>query len=368
MTAFNVNKEQLLPALAIVAGAVDRKQAFPILANFLITLKNHFMTITATDLEIEVSAELPITYEDEPLSFTVPAKKMMDIIRALEDKLEPSFSLQQDLFIIKEKRSQFKLATMPAEDFPASKQDASVIELSLPRLAFLHLLQSTHFAISQQEVRAYLNGLLLEFNPKSITAVATDGHRLALNQIEIVQEPAFHRILLPRKGVQEVLKLLAHCEDETIQLFAGLDHFKLVTKQFVLFSSLIESRFPPYAKAIPKDHDKTVVVDTDALKRSLSRIVILANEKSRAIIMQIEPNLLTIIANNQEKEEAFDAIEAETTGGAVKIGLNANYLIDVLSYISDSKVKISLGTEDDSILIESMSDAAYRYIIMPMKI
>jgi DNA polymerase-3 subunit beta len=222
--------------------------------------------------------------------------------------------------------------------------------------------------MSQQDVRAYLNGLLVEIDAQSITFVATDGHRMAICRLPSQLSNQHHRLLLPRKGVQEILRLLNNIADEHVVISAGKNHFKLVTEQYTFSSKLIEARFPPYIRAIPRDQDKQVVIDRDLLKRALSRIIILANEKSRAVLLHVQADQLTLIANNQEQEEAIESVPAQTTGDELTIGINASYLLDVLNHVAEGSMRISLSNTDTSILVESVNDENYQYIIMPMKI
>ncbi|MDI1352677.1 MAG: DNA polymerase III subunit beta, partial [bacterium] len=252
-------------------------------------------------------------------------------------------------------------------NYPISEDECNDVELAMPRLVLLHILQSTHFAMSQQDVRVFLNGLFLEFEPNLISAVATDGHRMAISRY-VCENNSQTKLLLPKKGVQELLRLLNCINDEQVMLSAGKSHIKLVSSQFVFLSKLIEARFPPYAKAIPRQQDKQLIIDCSALKRSLSRIVILAHEKSKAVMLHVQQGQLTLIANNNEQEEAVETLAAETQGDEIKIGLNATYLLDVLNHFGDGQIRLSMSTTDSSILIESLNNDHYQYIIMPMKI
>jgi DNA polymerase-3 subunit beta len=362
-----IKKEDLISPLLAVAGAVDKKQSLAILSNFLLRYAEGILTITATDLEIEISAQVPCVSNQLSGSFTVPAKKFIDILRALNDTAMPVISFENGYVSIKHERSLFKLATLPAESYPLSEDECNEVEINLPRLDLLKLLQSTHFAMAQQDVRIFLNGLLLEFDQGQITAVATDGHRMAVCRYSC-SSLTQTRLLLPKKGVQELLRILISIEDETVLLSASKSHFKLVTKQYHFLSKLIEARFPPYAKAIPVNQDKQLIVDCALLKRALSRIVILAHEKSKAVLLHMQQGQLTLVANNNESEEAIETLSVETQGDDLKIGLNATYLLDVLSHFSDGQIRISMSDTDSSILIESLILNDYQYIIMPMKI
>lgn len=368
MFELTISKQQLLTPLLTVAGAVDKKQSLAILSNILLKLTDSHLFLTATDLEIEITGCVTFNASTGSGAITVPAKKMIDIIRSLDDDATPTISFSDGIVSIKEGRSKFKLATLPADDYPNSEEEVNEVEFPVEKSALIHLLQSTHFAMSQQDVRIFLNGLLFELDAQNITAVATDGHRMAICKLACQLSNQHHRLLIPKKGVQEILRLLNNVSDEQIAVSAGKSHFKLVTAQYTFTTKLIEARFPPYAKAIPTAHDKQVLIDRELLKRALSRIVILANEKSRAVLMHIQPDQLTLIANNQEQEEAIETLPAETQGEELKIGINASYLLDVLNHVEEGLLRLSLANTDSSILVESLKDEQYLYIIMPMKI
>ena len=368
MFELSISKQQLLTPLLTVAGAVDKKQSLTILSNILLKLVDNQLLLTATDLEIEITCRIPCITQNHTGLITIPVKKMIDIIRSLEDNANPTISFKSGVVSIKEGRSQFKLATLPADDYPVSADEINEVEFPVNRAALIHLLQSTHFAMSQQDVRAYLNGLLVEIDAQTLTVVATDGHRMAICRLPSQLSNQHYRLLLPRKGVQEILRLLNNVTDENVFIAAGKNHFKLVTEQYTFSSKLIEARFPPYLRAIPREQDKQVLIDRDLLKRALSRIIILANEKSRAVLLHVQPDQLTLIANNQEQEEAIESVPAQTIGDELTIGINASYLLDVLNNTSEGLMRISLSSTDTSILVESVNDEYYQYIIMPMKI
>lgn len=363
-----ISKQQLLTPLLTVAGAIDKKQSLTILSNILLKLSDNQLFLTATDLEIEITGRVPCITKQTDGLITVPAKKMIDIMRSLEDDANPTVVFKDNVVAIREGRSQFKLATLPADDYPMSEDDINDVEFSVRRASLIQLLQSTHFAMSQQDVRVFLNGLLLEIDTQSITAVATDGHRMAICRLPCELQQSMHRLLIPRKGVQEALRLLNSVADEHVLVTAGKNHFKLVTEHYTFSSKLIEARFPPYVKVIPKNQDKQVIIDSDLLKRALSRIIILAHEKSRAVLLHIQADQLTLIAHNQEQEEAIESLNAQVQGDELKIGINANYLLDVLNHVEVGPLRLSFSNADGSILVESLQDEFYQYIIMPMKI
>lgn len=368
MFELSIGKQSLLTPLLTVSGAVDKKQSVSILSNVLLKLDQQQLTLTATDLEIEMTCTIACETSHGSGMVTVPTKKMLDIIRSLEDNIDFKMVFEKGNLSIKQGRSQFKLATRSAEDFPSTQDEINILEFNIEKQVLIHLFNSTAFAMSQQDVRIFLNGLLLEMDAKTLTTVAMDGHRMAVCRHLVELTPEHHRFLLPRRSIQEILRLLNNIDDDMLSVCIGKNHFKLITQQYTFSTKLIEARFPPYIKAIPTDHDKKVTVNRDLLKRALSRIVILAHEKYKAVLLQVQPNLLTLIANNQEQEEAMESLEAVTVGDPITIGLNAMYLLDVIQHLQDKDVNLSFSTVDSSILVETEEDKLYQYIIMPMKI
>lgn len=367
MFELTISKEQILAPLILVAGAVDKKQALPILSNVLLQLSARQFSLSATDLEIQITAVVPCSSTTEG-AVTVSARKLIDIIRSLDEEAVPTLHFSGTTLTIKTEHSQFKLTTLPAEDYPTPEDEVSELEFSLQSSDLTRLLQATNFAMAQQDVRVYLNGMFLEIDMKAITAVTADGHRMAVYRLTDEGLNQHHRLLIPKKGVQEMLRLLATLADEKVILSASKNHVSLMTSQFRFSSKLIEARFPPYSRAIPKDYERSVLIDRDVLKRALSRIVILANEKLRAVILKIENQSLTLAASNKEQEEGTETLQVETQGDPLTIGFNATYLLDVLNYLSEGMVRLSFGEADSSILVQALNNENYQYIIMPMKL
>jgi DNA polymerase III subunit beta len=368
MFELTLNKQDILTPLLMVSGAIDKKQALAILSNILIKLTPQQLILTATDLEIEIISRIPCSSENDNGTVTISAKKLIDIIRTLEESPPLSLRFQDGLLLLKQGRSQFKITTLAATEYPSMTEDVNKLELCVKRLEFIHLLQSTAFAMAQQDVRVYLNSLFLELNNATITSVSMDGHRMAICKLACDMNIQHHRLLLPKKGVQEILRLLQIVEDDTINIFADDNHIKIVTTHYTFFSKLTEARFPSYARAIPVDQDKSVLIDRESLKRALSRMMILTSEKSRAVLLSVQDNQLTLIANNQEQEEATESLAALTQGGNIEIGINANYLAEVLHHLPEGNLRLSFSDIDSSILVDSPQDTNYQYIIMPMKI
>lgn len=368
MFAFSIQRDPLLSSLLLISGAVEKKQTLPILGNVLLVVKDNQLTLSATDTELSLSAVIPLSESGTSGEVTVPAKKLIDICRSLNDGTLLTFTQKDDKVMLKAGRSRFSLTTLPAQDFPVLIDESKELEFQVETQPLIQLLQATYFAMAQQDVRYYLNGLLLELLGHQINAVSTDGHRLAVGQLTIDNNLPEHKLILPRKGVLELLKLLSDIEDDNVLISVNQNHFYLQTHTYDFSSKLIEGRFPNYRRVIPEDNDKAVVLDRDEFKRCLVRASILANEKYRAVQLSVSPKTLTIHANNQEQEEAVEELEADTEGDKITIGMNANYLLDVLNNVPAGDIKMALSTPTDSILITSPLLPIARYVIMPLKI
>lgn len=366
MFEISIQNEVFLPALMAISGAVDKKQSLPILGNVLLHLSGGNLKITATDLEIEMTATLPYAHEDD-FQTTIPARKLIDILRSL-DSDDLRFRFEDTKATVLSGRSKFRLSTLSAAAFPESEQKTVLQTFSIARETLLSLLQSTQFAMAQQDVRIFLNALYLEFMNNTLFAVATDGHRMAIRNQSIEHDGEPLQALLPRRAVQEMIRLLAGTDEDRIEISFGKGFFRMKSDLVSFMTRLTEAKFPPFRKAIPQRHERFIVVEKDILKRALHRMAILAHEKSRAVILEVANGELALIARNQEQEEAQEIIEATLDSTDISIGLNANYLLDVLSTLPEGPVKLSLSTPDSSILIESPLDSEYQYILMPMKI
>ncbi|MCX7115262.1 MAG: DNA polymerase III subunit beta [Gammaproteobacteria bacterium] len=368
MKTITFKKNQWAGPLQALAGAVDKKQVMPILSTILVRFSDEALLLTATDLEIELTAKLEYPDSSGLPSFTIPAKKFLDLIRTLDDEEKFDIQLHEQHLLINAASTKFKLFTLPCDHFPLVQFDATALNLELPRLTLIHLLQSTAFSISQQDVRVFLNGMLLEFDINRITTVAADGHRMSIATLQHPHNIPFTRLILPRKSVSELLRLLSAIQDEHIQLYLHDRLFRVQTEAYVFSSKLIDSQFLPYHQAIPKQLQSFLLVEQDALKRALSRILIIANDKSRPVILEASPGKLTLLAQNQEQEQATEHMPATLDGEAIRIGINPYYLLEVLSVLQGSLIRLSFSTPDTSMLVESLEDEHYQYILMPMKI
>jgi DNA polymerase-3 subunit beta len=348
-------REKLLTPLQAVIGVVERRQTMPVLANVLLGVRQGQLAITATDLEVELVAATGIEVQDSG-DITVPGRKFLDILRALPEKLAVSFSSEGDKVVIKAGRSRFSLSTLPAADFPVIDDINSQQTVQIPRKELLRLLEKTHFSMAQQDVRYYLNGMLLEIEGQVLRAVATDGHRLALCETALAAKAKnSQQVIVPRKGVLELQRVL---NDEGVTDVAiGSNHVR---------AQIGDIRFT--SKLIPAAPGSAIRADRDVLRQALQRTAILSNEKYRGIRVTVKKNMLTVQAHNPEQEEAEEEIEVAYQGGDLEVGFNVNYLLDALAAIDGQEVELGLTDSNSSCLIRSPGNSSARYVVMPMRL
>lgn len=361
-------KENILKPLQVVIGIVERKQTLPILSNVLLEKVADKIRFTATDLEIQITTSIKINAIDkENLSITVGGKKILDILRILPDQSKVSIEAKDNKAIIKSHKSRFSLQTLPAQDFPRLNdqlENSKKIVLSQGKLK--NLLESVQYAMAQQDVRYYLNGVLLIIESNKLKVVATDGHRLAYNEGAIDGNYEKQETILPRKTVAELCKLLSNSED-SVELEFTPQQIKASFSEIVLVTKVIEGKFPDYERVIPNYTNKLNMGRT-LIQQALQRAAILSNEKFRGVRFVLTEKNLSIISSNSEQEEAQEDIETEYHGDALDIGFNINYLLDGLNNIDSDSVILSFGDPNSSILITSPENKEFRYVVMPMRI
>ena len=363
----SIQRESLLPALQAINNVVERRQTLPILSNVLIAVEANKMTLTATDMEVELSS-LVAADTTAAGTVTVPARKLLDICRALPGEAMLNLELVEEKLKIQSQRSRFLLATMPAAEFPTIGQFEALSSCQISTDTLSDLVDGTQFAMAHQDVRYYLNGLLFELADNRIRTVATDGHRLAMCDRDVDMNVGEGRqIIVPRKGVIEITRLL-HGAEEEVDLEIGTNHLRLATPNQTLITKLVDGRFPDYERVIPKAGDKQVFADRELLKAGLARASILSNEKFRGVRIALGSNKLTAIAHNPEQEEAEEEIEVEYQGGELEIGFNVSYLLDVLGVLSSERVRVDFIDSNSSCLIQDPDDDASKYVIMPMRL
>lgn len=363
----SINREALLRPLQQVAGVVERRQTLPVLANVLLQVTENELSITGTDLEVELVGRAALEGA-EPGDITVPAKKLLDICRELPEKAEVDLEEVDQRLVIRSGRFRSTLSTLPATDFPSVEKSTTEMSTTLNSKAFRKLVDRTSFAMAQQDVRYFLNGMLIEIGEGFVRAVATDGHRLALSNLAVEQNDQSPRqVIVPRKGVLELQRLL-HDLDEDIAITIGSNHLCAESSEYILTTKLVDGRFPEYQRVIPKDGDKVIFADKQELRQALNRTAILSNEKFRGIRLALSNGALQLSANNPEQEEAEETVSVDYEGDELEVGFNVGYLQDVLNVLESDKVRITVHDGNSSALLEEPENDDSVYVVMPMKL
>lgn len=366
---FKISRDAIIKPLQLAAGVVERRHTLPVLANVLLTLKDNILEITGTDLEVELVGRVRVNDGSRPGEITVPGRKLMDICKSLADDALLEFSLEDNKFTVKAGRSRFTLGTLPATDFPVTADEPGTLELNISGGELKHLIDSCAFAMAQQDVRYYLNGMLFELGSSWFRVVATDGHRLAMHTTGVqTGVDQVQQIIVPRKGVLELSRLLSEPSEHDLTLVFGASHIRAKLQDFTFTSKLVDGKFPDYQRVLPKGGDKTVIGDKTALRHAFNRASILSNEKYRGVHLQLSPDELKVVANNPEQEEAEDLVAVEYQGDALEIGFNVSYLMDVLNVLDSDKVKFTLADSNSSALVEAVSASDALYVVMPMRL
>ena len=363
-----INREQILGPLQQVIGAVERKSTSPILGNVLIQSENGKISLTATDLEIELIAYLDLA-STESFATTLPARKFFDICKALPDGSDITFKIEENQVQLVSGRSRFTLASLPAKDFQRIDDIKSQVSFSLPQKDLKLLIDKTAFAMAQQDVRYYLNGLLMELFSEGLRIVATDGHRLALSEYHgDLSVNLDKQLIIPRKGVLELARLLDTHSDDLISIIISQNHIRVESDDLIFTSKLIDGKYPDYNRVIPVDGNKVMTVNRETLKSALQRISILSNEKYRGIRLTFSENNLSIQANNPDHEEAEEEISVNYNESPIEIGFNVTYLLDVFSVLDSEEIQIKLKDSNSSCIITSTESENFRYVVMPMRL
>lgn len=363
---FSAEREAMLSPLQAVIGVVERRQTMPILSNVMVMAKPDGLTMTATDLEVELSASGHVQVQ-EPGEITIPGRKLLDIIKALPEKALVTVMLEGERVVIRSGKSRFTLATLPASDFPVIENIEIKQKITLSQTDMKTLLDKTHFSMAQQDVRYYLNGLLFELSNQQLRLVATDGHRLALAEANLAEPvTATLQVILPRKGVMELQRVLGN--QGTVEISISTNHMRITVDGVRFTSKLIDGRFPDYNRVIPQDPNRIVGAERQALRAALQRAAILSNEKYRGIRLTLKSGLLVMQAHNPEQEEAEEELEVTHNGDLMEIGFNVNYLLEALSAVDGDQVELGFTDGNSSCLIKSPGTVASRYVVMPMRL
>ena len=363
---FIVEREQLLKPLQQVSSPLGGRPTLPILGNLLLQVSDDVLSLTGTDLEMEMIARVALTKAHQSGETTVPARKFLDICRGLPEGAELRVELEGDRILLRSGRSRFSLTTLPATDFPNLDDGKINVEFTLPQATLKRLIDATQFSMAHQDVRYYLNGMLFETEGDELRTVATDGHRLAVCARSVGQTLPNYSVIVPRKGVTELVRLLDG-SDSLLRIQIGSGNIRAHVGDFLFTSNLVDGRFPDYRRVLPKNPDKTVVAGCDILKQAFARAAILSNEKFRGVRLHITNNQLCITANNPEQEEAEEILDVEYQGNELEISFNVSYVLDVLNALKSDKVRLLLTDSASSAQIEDAANPSAAYVVMPMR-
>ena len=363
----SIQREDLLKPLGFVAGVVERRQTLPILSNVLLRQSGNNLQLAGTDLEVEVFVNTSLSSGTDG-EITVPARKLLDICRALPAQAKIDIKLDKEKVVIKSGRSRFTLQVLPASDFPVIETTQWERSISLPQKSLKDLLEKTQFCMAQQDVRYYLNGLLLELSGSRMRTVATDGHRMAMSDTELsVAVDSDKQVIIPRKGVMELNRFLEDTE-EPVEVLIGNNHIRVKLKDLTFTSKLIDGRFPDYNKVVPQKQNVLLMIDRDVFRETLNRVAILSNEKYRGVRFTISDGVLKITAHNPEQEEAREEITINYQGVEIDIGFNVNYISDAIGALSSKEVEFGLTDPNSSCTLRAPGETRHQYVVMPMRL
>lgn len=369
---FSISRDDLLKPLQHTAGIVEKRQTLPVLSNVLLVVDKNILSMTGTDMEIELVTNTQLTGNIEDGEITIPAKKLFEICKSLPVDSQIEISTEENRAVLKSGRSRFSLVTLPASDFPSlDGYSGATAKFKISAQELKKLVENTGFAMAQQDVRYYLNGMLFELNDAAqLKAVATDGHRLALSHADINQIGESNRgsqAIVPRKGVLELARLFGDAE-ESIEITIGNNYIQAKTDSISFTSKLVDGKFPDYGRVIPKDGDKTIFVEREAFRFALNRVAILSNDKFRGVRLIASKGNLQLIANNPEQEQAEENVSIDYSGPDLEIGFNVSYLLDVMNTLKGSTAKIVLKDSNSSGVVQTKDDEKSLYVVMPMRL
>ncbi len=364
---FTINRQKLLEPLQLVCGVVEKRQTAPVLSNLLLVLEDDQLVITGTDQEVEMTVRIADVSVEEAGEVTVPARKLMDICKSLPEGADMRAELDGNRVSVDSGRFSSHLATLPVTEFPDIEPGEHDVTISLSTGELTRLLARTSFAMAQQDVRFFFNGVLLDVQGSRIRFVATNGQRLATSFVEH-EDLGQHQFIIPRKAVGELSRILGDTEDDTVQLNFTANHMQVERGDITLITKLIDATYPDYTRAIPEGGDKVVLADRKLLKEALSRTAILSNELYRNVRLMLLPGKLDLHANNPQQEEAEESLTVEYEGEPLEIGFNVSYLIETLGVMKGESVRLTLSDPTGACLLEDLEEPESIYVISPMVI
>ncbi|MBI1285761.1 MAG: DNA polymerase III subunit beta [Thiobacillus sp.] len=361
-------RNALLSSISAIVGVVERRHTLPILSNILLERKGGKLSLLATDLELQISTQLDSAETGEDFAITIAARKLFDIVRALPESAKVKLDTKDSQVVVSAGKSRFTLQTLPAADFPRVETGSGLGEvIRLPQKALKRLLQLVQFAMASQDIRYYLNGMLLVLDGKQLRVVATDGHRLSYAETQLDNEVEAREVIIPRKTVIELSKLLGEVEDP-VELRIGSNQVTITLPGTELVTKVVDGKFPDYQRVIPANQPRHLKANRQSVMQALQRAAILSNEKFRGVRLVMSDNSLGIVCNNNEQEEAADEIEVSYNGDPLDVGFNVTYLLDGLGALNTNEITLSMGDANSSMLLTSESEGGFKYVVMPMRI
>lgn len=365
---FTITREQLLKPLQQVCGVLSSRPTLPIINNILLETNSKQLSLTATDLEVELTTQAELFEAVKKAEkFTIPAKKFLDICRSLPEDSVISIQFEEDRALIRADRSKFNLATLPASEYPNLMDWSPEVDFTIDQSTLARLIDATQFSMAKDDARYFLNGMKFETEGNLLRTVATDGHRLAVCTMPLSQELSTHSVIVPRKAVVELARLISGGED-AVRLEIGTNNLRVSMNGIVFTSKLIDGRFPDYRRVFPRNPERILEADAESLKRSLVRAAILSNERLRGVRLALSDNLLKITANNPEQEEVEEILDVAYQSTPMEVGFNVSYLLDVLNTLKCQRVRMSLVDVGSSCLIEDCDNSTAEYVVMPMRL
>ena len=364
---FIINREEILPPLQQIVSVIEKRQTMPILANVLIAIDNGQLVLTGTDLEIQIIAKLTID-SNESAAITVPARKFLDICRLLPNGSEIKFEQQDDKVKISSNRSRFSLSSLPADNYPEFSEANLENQFFIKASQFKKALDKTIFCMANQDVRYYLNGLLLHISNSKLKLVASDGHRLSIYEDQLEEATGIEaRIILPRKGVLELTRLLDDPEAE-LKIEFSSNNIRIYTSNLIFSAKLVDAKYPDFSKVFQQDFFSPIQIPKFLLKEALTRVAILANEKFKGVAFDIDSGSLKMSTHNPEHDEAEEELSIDYSGDPLSIAFNAQYLLDAVSNLDSEISVLTIASNASSCFIDEPDGCAYKFIVMPMRL
>jgi DNA polymerase-3 subunit beta len=362
-----INREQLLPPLQQIVSIIEKKQTMPILSNVLLVVNENTLILTGTDLEIQLITKIDLD-SSEPGEITVPATKFLDIIKSLPSEAEIKIELLNEKVKVTSKRSRFSLSTLAADSYPEFSESALDNQFLINAGKMKKALDKTVFCMATQDIRYYLNGLLLHISNSKLKLVASDGHRLSIYEDDIGMATGYEaRIILPRKGVLELSKLLDD-EDAELNIQFSTSNIKIFLKNFIFSAKLVDSKYPDFSKVFDQAFFNQLHIQKQLLKDALTRVAILSNEKFKGVTFEISNNLLKLSSHNPEHDEAEEELVIEYQGEPISISFNSQYLLQAVSKLDSELSVLTIASNSSSCFVEEPEQQLYRFIVMPMRL